>query len=97
MKRGLKVKSKQRLSLPSTVTTVSPMKRGLKENAVHPHRTGRAILFKLQPFPPMKRGLKDISEGDLALATAGLMGYNRFPDEKGTESFSRVERFRAIL
>ena len=61
------------------VTTVSPMKRGLKDDDGGIGEGGSVVTT----VTPMKRGLK-------ARARLRLMWawgcYNRFPDEKGTES-----------
>ena len=81
MKRGLK---EQRLSPVLgehlIVTIVSPMKRGLKENKDY-RLSCRASVVTI--VSPMKRGLKAPEPCECA----GIDGsYNRFPDEKGTES-----------
>ena len=82
LKRGLKDPDSDE------VTTVTPMKRGLKgvinvRMRSTPHNRdekGTESIRRLQPFTtvtPMKRGLK-------ASERTGLC--NRYPDEKGTES-----------
>ena len=77
MKRGLKDKIPVRLC--SKVTTVTPMKRGLKE--VLPSLTPHHV--RVTTVTPMKRGLK----ASLPVRSQHYPpGYNRYPDEKGTES-----------
>ena len=60
------------------VTTIAPMKRGLKVPIVY------NPLFSLlvTTIAPMKRGLKGAAD---AFAQGGGTGYNHCPDEKGTE------------
>ena len=61
------------------VTTVSPMKRGLKAKHIDKVKGVPCVTT----VSPMKRGLKARTER----ATSGTdKRYNRFPDEKGTES-----------
>ena len=55
------------------------MKRGLKVSAGYLWLGGSVVTT----VTPMKRGLKAVS----AMCTMiGLLRYNRYPDEKGTES-----------
>ena len=63
MKRGLKVQGVDACQVCAVVTTVSPMKRGLK-------------------------GIVESSQCD-EKGTDLSVRYNRFPDEKGTESRAR--------
>ena len=65
----------------SQVTIVSPMKRGLKANRGN-QRRGRS---EVTIVSPMKRGLK---EWEIPELQRMAHCYNRFPDEKGTESDS---------
>ena len=67
------------------VTTVSPMKRGLKVQACdrNANRSG------VTTVSPMKRGLKGL---DSVIMLECAVGYNRFPDEKGTESIHAFPR-----
>ena len=64
------------------VTTVTPMKRGLKV------KDGEAARSKavVTTVTPMKRGLKDLIK---RRQQAEEKSYNRYPDEKGTESLDR--------
>ena len=62
------------------VTIVTPMKRGLK--VVHVGFRGLHHLVTI--VTPMKRGLKACSQYQLYVPFS--CGYNRYPDEKGTES-----------
>ena len=64
---------------PWSVTTVSPMKRGLKGMIT---TMVRALIFTVTTVSPMKRGLKDTGKPRTRNARKC---YNRFPDEKGTE------------
>ena len=90
----------------TVVTTVTPMKRGLKEGTVsnlktaafsynrYPDEKGTESLVpdaenpllptssRVTTVTPMKRGLKVIRT---RLAYRMHWGYNRYPDEKGTE------------
>ena len=43
-----------------------------------------ALWMRVTTVSPMKRGLKALETDPIALTTR--TGYNRFPDEKGTES-----------
>ena len=88
MKRGLKVL----LGLSSNagtgliVTTVSPMKRGLKVLIAgkYHYNAQNGILKVVTTVSPMKRGLKAIAL--IYRNRSSKQGrYNRFPDEKGTE------------
>ena len=63
----------------SSVTTVSPMKRGLKDDS---RKSEPGFPDLVTTVSPMKRGLKDRWR---RVSRNFLMGYNRFPDEKGTE------------
>ena len=71
------------------VTTVSPMKRGLK---VDISNTDFDSLTQVTTVSPMKRGLK---ADHLRQQHEKHYCYNRFPDEKGTERPCRT--CRAIL
>ena len=85
MKRGLKVLVAD-INRPDdifSVTTVSPMKRGLKVDKSRPNRRS---LKPVTTVSPMKRGLKE-HWGTEQFRRSGR--YNRFPDEKGTESRHR--------
>ena len=62
-----------------TVTTVTPMKRGLKVSGKTYAKNHQIVTT----VTPMKRGLKDIAG---RRNVHGWDSYNRFPDEKGTES-----------
>ena len=80
MKRGLKdLTPDSRARSLASVTIVSPMKRGLKAHVT----PCRQAPIQVTIVSPMKRGLKGESEG---LIQADIPCYNRFPDEKGTES-----------
>ena len=57
------------------------MKRGLKE----PYHVTLPEQFKVTTVTPMKRGLKDKNPPTLLTRSPS---YNRYPDEKGTESSS---------
>ena len=70
-------------SCPWSVTTVSPMKRGLK--AIN-SKTSPAVSVGYNRFPDEK----GTESCDLLLKSIRLFGYNRFPDEKGTESTMRI-------
>ena len=79
MKRGLKVDSEQRFVGWRLVTTVTPMKRGLKVDSEQ-----RFVGWRLvTTVTPMKRGLKENYPTYRFLVSRC---YNRYPDEKGTES-----------
>ena len=81
MKRGLKVNLTFReLTSRREVTTVTPMKRGLKapQGPASPCSVGRVTTVT-----PMKRGLKATQNTSSA---PFISCYNRYPDEKGTES-----------
>ena len=64
---------------PWSVTTIAPMKRGLKVG-----QTKLLILDKrlVTTIAPMKRGLKAAEFMSIFIA---LISYNHCPDEKGTE------------
>ena len=65
-----------------SVTTVTPMKRGLKELS----ERIEAGKCPVTTVTPMKRGLKE-DRRVCSLSTSE--SYNRYPDEKGTESHGR--------
>ena len=66
------------------VTTVSPMKRGLKEWY---KETGEIIDGSYNRFPDEK----GTESHQVTWRTIPLLRYNRFPDEKGTESQSGTD------
>ena len=71
----------------SIVTTVTPMKRGLKVR----HHANHSCQRGVTTVTPMKRGLK----ANLHIATRFLIdGYNRYPDEKGTERSIVEQHFK---
>ena len=62
------------------VTTVTPMKRGLKDTRSGPSAEAYRVVTTVTP---MKRGLKvRTADGH----NSASICYNRYPDEKGTES-----------
>ena len=70
-----------RQSVLPVVTTVTPMKRGLKAA----NKPCRCAGKQVTTVTPMKRGLKV----ELLVAVRcqrPVISYNRYPDEKGTES-----------
>ena len=75
------------------VTTVTPMKRGLKDPYYYPDKgdKGDAKPRRVTTVTPMKRGLKGLSGHALPSLAHG---YNRYPDEKGTESPEDYECYK---
>ena len=74
--RGIQVAETRHLQF---VTTVSPMKRGLKADT----KPVSEAVADVTTVSPMKRGLKEYGA---ILGGRVWDRYNRFPDEKGTES-----------
>ena len=91
MKRGLKVKvTSASMGWLSGVTTVTPMKRGLK---VRCRRRRRESYPSYNRYPDEK----GTESEDKILQYAPEDGYNRYPDEKGTESLRRAHAVRVYL
>ncbi len=82
MKRGLKALQELTEDGRQNVTTVSPMKRGLKDS----HKVTDPCIrdCEVTTVSPMKRGLKAVTA---SCSRHRSFSYNRFPDEKGTESW----------
>ena len=83
MKRGLKVDCRRAYQpyIRDSVTTVTPMKRGLK--AIDCQSEGPAVVTT-KPA--------EAHQGTVGAGTS----YNRYPDEKGTESHSTRLRLRGL-
>ena len=82
MKRGLKAHDLSRFNI--SVTTVTPMKRGLKAR-LRSLETGCDSLVSYNRYPDEKGTESLVQKLDLAVEREGTR-YNRYPDEKGTES-----------
>ena len=84
MKRGLKDYLASVRATLRFVTTVTPMKRGLKASS---YLLATIRLRLVTTVTPMKRGLKGFF-CRRAYSNCGtyFLSYNRYPDEKGTES-----------
>ena len=96
MKRGLKVRSYQRLRhgrIRTCVATYAPMKRGLKDDPCG-FAFACSAAKPVATYAPMKRGLKDEHQA-AALVRHPTTRSNLCPDEKGTERYTarwRVSR-----
>ena len=64
---------------PWSVTTVTPMKRGLKE-CIQSAQQSPSVCYNRYPD---EKGTESLTELSYTLI---LESYNRYPDEKGTES-----------